>query len=131
MKAEGWDAIPKAIETRHLKEWISLIESLDPGVPEEFATAIQAFLAAGFSAGELGRAARYDTGTVLKWAQRSMAPPRDESRRSAIASMQALLETRFRNWGDVDSATDGLKSNRKRTQSADIIPMLTARRPRV
>ena len=113
--ASGWDAIPKEIHVRHLTEWQSILAVLDGRDVDEFGTGVQAMLAAGFSAGEIARAVQYDTGTILKWSQRAMAPAREESRLIVVAGLRALLAERLESWVNSGNAPEGLKTNRRKS----------------
>lgn len=87
-----------------------------------FAAVIQiAVIGAGFSAGEIARASGYDTGTIIKWYQGVMAPPRKETRSQIHVLIVGLVTDRLKHWEQARSSVAGLQEV-KRKRRAPILP---------
>jgi hypothetical protein len=86
------------------------LAKLDYENDSSFAAAVQIAIAgAGFSAGELGRALSYDTGTIIKWYQGAMAPPRLVAREEVVEVIKALIERRLTEWQSARDSADGIR----------------------
>lgn len=98
------EAVACQLKVSNLAAWRQLITTLRSVHEAEFQGIIACFLYAGFTAGELARASRYDTSTVIRWAEGATAPRAEDTRAEIRDDCLALLDRRIENWAGAQEA---------------------------
>jgi hypothetical protein len=102
--------LAKGIRVGTLQACVAALVEIDFNDDADFAAAVQVAVAgAGFSAGELGRALGYDTGTIIKWYQGVMAPPRSVVRQEVVEVIKILVDRRLKEWRAARDSVDGIR----------------------
>ena len=111
--------LAKTIRINALSACCLALATLDHEDDASFAAAVQIAVAgAGFSASELGRALSYDTGTIIKWYQGVMAPPRAVARQEVIEVIKVLVERRLGEWKAAETSADAIRNTGQRGRSS-------------
>jgi len=120
--------LAKTILVDTLGQCCDALDKLDHRDDSSFAAAVQIALAgAGFSASELARSLGYDTGTVIKWYQGQMAPPRDVVRQEVVETLKVLVQRRLAEWQSVSDSAEGIRRINQRGRGDQLSLRWTAK----
>jgi hypothetical protein len=92
-------------------QWYSFIEMLEADHADEFQSIVANTLYAGFTASEFARSARYDTATVIRWAEGSTVPSSAKDRLYIKTIALQLIGRRAEKWMGSSTAIEAQRQD--------------------